>query len=277
MKTLIFLLLMSITYISCTKEPIEPINQENLYLTLNYVFPAKSGDITPKGESVYLTFYNKYIEGRILTPRIYYANLFDADNHIGASIYGKWGEEKLFIVPPGKYAIDGVSWPVGYISFGTAITGGVCGDTAYLAFHDTIEVTQTSTNFVLNAEYDCSLVLLDTTEVKETFLFVPDTTNWSFPMPYYKAVKTTMMKTEEFYHTFLFNGAINGEGYDKVNLYLGVTTTRREMIYPPLEPSYLENISFSIPLWVYQMQAGKYYYFEHTANGYILPPMTGGK
>lgn len=280
MKTLILLSLTITLCISCTKDPKELIDPKNVYITFDYAFP-KSGDIAPKGESAYLTFYHKYIESKILTPRTYYANLYDADKLVGASIYGIWGKKSLFVVPPGKYVIEGISWPVTYVSSGMAITNSICGDTAYLKFHDTITVTQTSTNILLNAQYDCSLVLLDTTEVKSTMLFAIDTTNLGIFTPYSKSVKREMMKTEEFYHSFLFNGTLNGIGYDKVDLYLSVTTTRMEMVYHgpgttsyDMPSAYLENIVKIFPLWVYQMQPGKYYFFENTANGYTLTPMT---
>ena len=280
MKKLLFLALI-VLCMSCTKDPVELIDPKNVDITFDYTFP-KSGNIAPKGTSAYLTFYHKYIESKMLTPRTYYINLYDPENHIGANIYGKWGKKSLSVVPPGRYIAEGISWPVGYVQNGTAFTNTVSGDTAYLAFHDTITVTHISTNFTLNAEYDCALVLLDTTEVVDTRMFLIDTTDLHIFTPYSKSVKTKMMKTDEFYHSFLFNGTLNGDGQNKLDLNLDITSSKMEFIYinPDLGtpsyhpgPSYWANIHYTIPLWTYHMQEGKYYLFERTENGYIIPPM----
>jgi len=265
MKTLIFLLLVVMTCYGCTKDAIEPTSKENVYVTLDYALPVKSGDITAKG-GVYLDFYAKYVANKTLTPKTYYINFYDGEKKVMASVSGTWGSKALVSLPPGTYATDGFSWPTSY---------GVCGDTAYLRFKDTVTITQTSTNLVLNAHYDCSLILLDTADVISTDIFMPatDTANFRFYQPYYQAVKKTMMKTEGFYHTFFFIGAAVGDGYDKTNLYLSVTE-RQRVVVDPSNPDYMINKITTFPLSVYNWEAGKYYYFESTESGYNLTPMT---
>ena len=262
MKTLIYLFLATLTFIGCTKETFKPESTENVYVTLDYVFPVKTGDINPKGEPLYLDFYTKYIASKVLTPRTYYVNFYNNETRVGASISGTWGSKSLISLPPGTYETEGFSFPTTY---------GMCGDTAYLTFKDPITVTETSTHLVLNAYYDCALILLDTTGVIRTDIFMPapDTANFSFYQPYYQAVKPTMLKTDGFYHTFLF---LN-DGYDDVNLYLTVTGRERVMV-DPSNPEYMVNKATTFPLFIYTWEAGKYYYFENTDSEYAFTPMT---
>ena len=267
MKTLLFLLTIMLC-VRCTKEPMDIPSTGNVKISIDYGFPS-SGNITTKGTSVYLDFYNKYISSKILTPRTYSINFTSINLHTAQTVEGEWGSKMLVSLAPDKYAIEGISHPTKY---------PVCGDTCYLKFHDTIDITQTSTNITLKAYYDCSLILLDTTDVKNT-LFFADTTKWTYYTYFYKAVKKTMMKTEAFYHSFYSEGPANGDGYDKTNLYLNVVSRRTEPVIAmptPMNPHppTIENKSTTIVLWLYTWQPGKYYYFENTADVYNLTPMT---
>ena len=276
MKTLIFVLTIMMC-ISCTKEPNEPTdltNQKNANVTLDYAFTSY-GNITAKDGSLYLNFYNKYISSKILTPRTYEIQFQTFPTNLPGTVItaeGVWGSKMLVTIPPGKYVVAGFSHPVKY---------PVCGDTCYLKFHDTIDITQTSTNITLKAYYDCSLILLDTTDVKKT-LFFADTTKWTFYTQFSNAVKKTMMKTEDFYHSFYSEGPANGDGYDKTQLYLNVTSRRWLPVVPemptPMNPHPSNNPvnkSTTIILWLYSWTPGKYYYFENTSDVYNLTPMTG--
>jgi hypothetical protein len=265
MKTPIFLLLTIMMCLSCTKEPIESTETGNVTVTLNYVFPSRSGDITTKGESPYLGFYNKYISGKVLTPRTYYL-VFESIGvtpNFAQAMGGKWGSKIFIPLPTGKYSVTGQSVPLKY---------NVCGDTCYLIFHDTINITQSSTDITLKAYYNCSLILLDTTDVKSTELF----TNDVLPAD---AIKPTMLKTADFYHIFYADGPANGNGCNKVNLNLKITSrqilTTQDEYFP--FTIYVRNKSLTMYLYLYKWDAGKYYYFEETANGYDLAPMTNGK
>jgi hypothetical protein len=263
MKKLIIGLIVSVMF-SCTKQPVETY-PGNVNVTLDYAFPSRSGDITAKDGSPYLNFYNKYISSKVLTPKTYVINFNALTLQTATTAAGEWGSKILVALPPDKYAVNGVSRPVRY---------GVCGDTCYLKFHDTIDITQTTTNITLKAYYDCSLILLDTTDVKKALLFA-DTTKWTFYQTFHNAVKTTMMKTADFYHTFYADGPANGDGCDKTNLYLNVTSRRTQTIIDPLRGPFTENISTDIILWLYKWEPGKYYYFSATDNGYTLSPMIG--
>jgi hypothetical protein len=274
MKKLMIILTI-ILCISCIKEPIERTIPGNVNVTIDYAFPTRSGDITAKSlePGIYLNFYNKYISSKVLTPRTYYLE-FDGmnNNHYSTGASGIWGSKMLITLAPDRYVVKGYSHPTKY---------PVCGDTCYLKFHDTIDITHTSTNITLKAYYDCSLILLDTTNVKKT-LFFADTTTWTFNMQFSNAVKKTMMKTEDFYHSFYSEGPANGDGYDKTQLYLTVTSRQWERPMPetptpsnPHPSNTPVNKSSIIALWLYTWTAGKYYYFEDTSDAYILTPMTG--
>ena len=72
----------ALAFSSCTKIPdaAKDTATDNVKISLNYAFPARTGDITAKGGSVYLDFYTKHIFGKILTPRTYYLEFDGIDN-----------------------------------------------------------------------------------------------------------------------------------------------------------------------------------------------------
>jgi hypothetical protein len=267
MKTLIFFLLI-ILCLSCTKEAIEPTNPGNVTVTLNFGFPS-SGNITAKSESPYLNFYTNYISSKVLTPKTYGLTFesIGVTPNFSQGINGKWGNKIFVPLPTGKYAVTGFSLPNADFVHPRYY---ICGDTCYLRFHDTITITQTSANITLRAYYDCSLLLIDTTDVKSTELYVdaPST----LPVD---AIKPTMMKTNEFYHTFLRDGYDNGHGNDQIPLKLKVTSRQMVTVYDsgPQNLPRTYNKSRTLYLYLFTWDAGKYYYFSNTDNGYALLPM----
>jgi|ERR1035437_1070084 hypothetical protein len=247
MKTLIFFLVIMMC-ISCTKEPNEPTdlnNQKNANVTLDYAFPSRTGDITAKGESVYLDFYTKYIESKILTPRTYILSFHGLTNDFVLSVTGKWSDKDLISLPPDKYSIIGSSVPKTY---------ELCGDTCYLQFGDTIDVTATTTNITLRAFYTCALLLFDATNIESTNI------NAEHPEKGY-TYKTTMVKTEEFYHTFLLTSGGGTEDYGMQGAELSLTIYTKD------------NGEWGFGIWKYQFMPGKYYSFSSSDGGFTLPQM----
>lgn len=243
MKTLILLSLTITLCISCTKEPMDIPSTGNVKISIDYGFPS-SGNITTKGTSVYLDFYTKYIASKILTPRTYTLLFEGINNHLTTAVSGKWANKDLIALPPDRYAIQGNSYPTQY---------DLCGDTCYLEFHDTINITQASTNIMLKAQYVCSLILLDTLNVKSTE-FGGVMTGFTY--------KKTMLKTEGFYSSFITAKHIDTSHHSN-NVDLDLVVTERN------------NKVVTILLWTYLWEDGKYYYFGNTDNGYNLSPMTG--
>ena len=241
----------ALVFSSCTKIPdaAKDTITANVKVSLNYAFPSRTGDITAKGGSVYLDFYTKYIFGKILTPRTYYLEFDGIDNpNFMLAVLGKWANKDLISVPSGKYIIQGYSYPTIY---------NISGDTCYLKFYDTINVTETIINITLAAKYDCSLILLDITNTQNVQLrndgnFVNGAGNWTY--------KSTMMKSEEFYHTFIRGKSITG-----VNMYVDLIITKE-----------VPNERVTIFLWNYIWEAGKYYYFSNSDNNYTLSQFTNG-
>jgi hypothetical protein len=259
MKYLFFFLVI-IMCLSCTKQPNEPTdltNQNNVNITLDYAFPVHSGDMVTKGESTYLDFYNDYILSKILTPKTYSLQFVGPFNNwsINQNVTGQWGSKSLISLPPGKYIVQGGSGSTPPL---------ICSDTCFFTFNDTIEITQTSTNLILKAHYGCSLILLDTADVKSTKIEAN---------PEYKIIPT-MMKIGGFYHTFI--GNVNNV-YPAPNFSITVTHRSMEPIQNsgPYGPFY-QNKSTIILLYLYTLEIGKYYYFENTSNGYTIVPMVNG-
>ena len=247
----------ALVFSSCAKIP-DAANDatSNVKVTLDYAFPH-SGNITTKGlASSYLDFYTKYIESKLLTPRTYIL-LFTGHKGVdslpstGSTVYagsviqviGKWGSNDLVSLPPDVYTVTGMSVPTQY---------DLAGDTCYLNFDDIITVTASTTSIVLKADYTCSLVLLDTTNVRGTSIVTERKVGYS-------TYKPTMLKTDGFYSTFVVaNSNIDENHYQ---LDLKVTT---------------KDGPVDIGLWSYHFTAGKYYYFGNTGSNYTLSQFTNG-
>src|ERR1035437_5963526 len=250
MKTLLFLLTIMLC-VRCTKEPIEPLettSSGNVKISIDYAFPSRSGDISAKDGSIYLDFYTKYISSKILTPKTYIL-LFSGQAHgFVTSITGKWGNKSFISFPPDKYTVIGTSVPTKY---------DIAGDTCYLSFHDTVTVTPLTSNIVLSATYDCSLLLFDTTNVTSTAIQADNPAYNDKTFGY--TFKTSMLKTEEFYSMFLRAGENDGWGNPgALDIYLNGRNDKR--------------VSFGS--WNYTFEPGKYYYLSSTDNSYNLVPMT---
>jgi hypothetical protein len=271
-KSLILLLIL--VCLSCTKQPIEPTNSKEVKISIDYAFPTRSGYITPKGSTDYLNFYTKYVEGKILTPKTYVLTFTRLDdystpessedfrNNLFVTV-GKWASKDQISILPGKYLVGGYSFPINRtIIPGTPnniviMKNDIIGDTCYIEFHDTLTITQTTASITLKAKYACSLILLNTTDVLNTFLkqsedYYKDMGDWSF--------KTSMMKTEEFYHSFVRSEFVSGVPY-YYNIQLIVNKIMNERV--------------TINLWNYSWENSKYYYFEFANNNYTLAPMIG--
>jgi hypothetical protein len=209
-----------------------------------------------KSNPIYLDFYTKYIASKVLTPRTYNLTFeglsYDVNGQkILISVNGTWGTQGLISLAPDRYIVHGSSSPTQYT---------LAGDTCYLGFNDTINVTESETHYTVKAIYDCSLILVDTTGIDHTFMMASPST-WmdhgpaGAPIPY--TYTSTMMKTDGFYHTFLKSRYV---APGRVELDLVITKRDKKQV-----PIYL---------WTYKWEEGKYYYFGNTDNTYNLVPMT---
>ena len=235
MKKLFTLLItvLMLCALSCTKIKLTDDIQGSANVSLNYVFYSHTNDITTKstmtiGEQ-YKVFYTKYILSQQLTPRIYELIFTSLNTKLKTYINGKWSNKELINFPIGKYIVTGSSKPLKYASL---------GDTCSLIFQDTISVTTLTTNLTLKANYGCSLLLFDNTNIK------------SIATVDFGDIKPLLLKTEDFYHAFMVD--TNEE----------LTITR------------FDGSSFILMTNNYSFILGKYYYFADTGGSYILPQMT---
>jgi hypothetical protein len=244
-----FILLISLFLYGCTKESVDPTNSKDLKISIDYAFPVISGDMTPKGSSTsYLNFYNKYIVGKILTPKTYNINFVNLENNYQWGISGLWGAHDLISVPPGKYRI-----------FGDSRAVEDCSDVCSFTFSDTIIISSVTVTLTLKARYACSLLLLDTTNIGRT--------QFSTTHPNPLVITKGMMKTEDLYHSFI-SDQVNSSGvYSNYSIDLWIANR------PDIGADFGTGMSISITGQKWQL--GKYYYIENTGNGYIVPPMTG--
>jgi len=266
MKNHLIPLILFFALIGCKKIDDKDMITNNVSISLNYALAPRSDYMAPKGFSIsdeYQAFYTKYIANEILTPKTYSITFEGLNNNVVGRVRGVWGTKQLVTFAPDKYAISGTSWPAKY---------NICGDTCSLKFCDTIDITQSTTNIILKAYYDCSLILIDTTNVKNTNYVISKA--WNYSVPFIDAVKPAMMKTDYFYHTFYNSGAMEGCS-PKNEINLNVYSKLIDQIGTPYDPAAIIYKATTIMLWFYTWETGKYYYFGDSNGSYSLQPMNG--
>jgi hypothetical protein len=246
-----------------TKDELNSIVNRNVSInyTLNNSPRVIKNNMVNKGAiDDYKAFYNKYIVGRILTPKLYSLTFTGINTHSITSIVSeKWSDKRILTLPEEKYIVTGYSKP-------KCQSFSLSGDTCYFSFNDTIEITQNTTEITLKAIYDCSLILFDTTNIdfigvglsnaiEETTLD-PNIRISTFEGWY---CKPTLLKTENFYHLFLFNN--DAWKANKGNLIMSIVKYRGTTV-------------MNVQLGTYSFVPAYYYYFADTNGDYILPPMS---
>lgn len=244
MKTHVGILSVLMMCVSCAKESVEPAppvvnaTKGNVKVLIDYGFT--SGNI--KGP-IYLNFYNKFILSKVLTPRTYQLIFEGKDSTtFMTTAIGHWGTSNFINLPRGTYAVRGESNPT---------LNNIAGDTCYLKFDEVITIDPATTSVTLKAIYTCSLILIDTLNVKKAELFSGGNNGNTF--------KKDLLKTEEYYHTFARDSYLMDRSKYAVNFTLMVTKRNSNVV--------------NLLLWNYFWEAGKYYYFANTESGYSLPAM----
>lgn len=238
MRKIIFLGTM-ILLLSCSKQE---INQNDACFTIDYYFPD-TGTMYSKSatsDAVYQDFKKNYIDTRKVTPTKFYLTFKNEQDGTIAKINGDWTRQEGFMLPAGKYIVNGYSEPAEYNYSSTsdyAVT-----DTLYLSFSQTIELSAETDEIKLQATYNSYLLLFDKANIQDI------SKAYTYPLCF--------RNTENVYFAFISNSiaedthpiSIIRSNGDKSNLYLDQLNG--------------EN--------------GNYYYFRDTDYGFDLPEMKPG-
>lgn len=230
---------------SCSSEKEGPMKEkQDVSLTIGYTL-INSGSMT---KSTYSDFYDKYINSRVLTPCSYSISFKNIESGDSLVVNGLWENKDFFTLKEGNYEVKGTSYPmnsskVGYKEY-------IVQDTVSLCFNEKMKITKDMNNLLLKANYDCCMILFDNANIKDIYLRKDMTP------------KVNAYKLDNVLYLFIRDKKILDE----------VCTELKT-------PLYIERKDGSVSeLWInkFNMEKGKYYYFENINGNYELSPMENG-
>lgn len=172
MKKTIYSLGLLLALIMCAcassiEEPTIPQAGKEVSFTLNYTF--KSGNMSRTNAEVYDAFYEDKIKTKELTIDDYQLEFTNSTSEVKHTFSGKWSNEDKITLLEGKYKVKGTS---------TAEKN--CSDKASIVFSKDIEITGETTQVVLDADYDCALIMFEKTGIESVNLVEISTTYTPF-------------------------------------------------------------------------------------------------
>ena len=157
MKKILFILMSSLLFISCSKEEVNEIKE--VLFNVDYKF-VENGDMSRNvnGDDVYTKFYDDYIKTKILTPKNYTLTFKKKDNGSTVTINGLWDKKDGIRLTEGDYIVTGTSYPLDNPS-----------DTVFIKFDETVSITKDMGTLNLTAKYDSWLLMFDIDNINEIY------------------------------------------------------------------------------------------------------------
>lgn len=236
MKRILFVALMCMAFVGCTKggdvpEMPEPQpTPEMVTFSINVQMPT-TGSMTRGASDIYDNFYSAYIQNKKLVPEEYSLTFYKGSEKIG-SFSGKWDAE-FITLPEGTYKVVGNSdgqW-----------------ETMSLRFEEDVNITKGTKSISLTAIYNCYLLMFDT----QTFSYAS--------MQYMSGSAHTgraFTTTDEVHYMF-----INGKEGKLEDIEYRVVGTKNEG---------------SVNVNAFSFENGKYYLFELIDGSITIPRMQQG-
>lgn len=249
--------LLALVMCSCSKEE-EVVAPAEVEVKLDYTF-AESGSMTRAGADVYATFYDTYIKTKKLTPATYKLTFKNKDTgSLALEVNGSWGDNNVVRLPSGTYTVEGTSHPIidGY--------SGVPADTVYMKFKENVTIQEDMTELELNADYDCYLLLFDTSNT--TSANYNSREQYSYNTSSYKTLPIPSDET----NFWLF---INSQSYRYTDSQENLTYT---YVNKSIDLERTNGDVTTIDFAGLKVENGKYYYFNDMTNSFDIPPMESG-
>ena len=224
----------------CSNETLETTFEE-VNLKLNYTF-VESGSMTRlDGNTIYSSFYDKYIKTKVLTPSLYSLTFTNVDTGAKAKVRGNWNSQDGIRLPIGEYLVEGQSRQ--YVSSIDA-SAECIADTVYLNFKENVKIQLDQTSLMLTANYDSYLLLFDATNATKIT---------------YKGVNMYSLKKFDNQYALFVDSVSTIDSKDDIII-----------INRP------NGASVEISLKDIPFEKGKYYYFNDLTNSFNIPPMESG-
>lgn len=190
-KVYLFILMLSLALFSCKKD----VPKDVVSFKVDYAFKATSGEMLKSAATDYLAFYNKYIVGKILTPKSYHLEFTGKTKGNKATVDGTWSGSDIITLPADTYTIVGYSYPEG---------GNTLGDTCYINFNNEVAISKATTTISLTGTYACWLVAFNNSIGYLNYAWKVGETNYGDAIGF----------TEQFSYTFMKSAPAGGWFYN---------------------------------------------------------------
>lgn len=187
-------------------------------------------------EEVFNEFYAKIKTG-VLVAEDYELTLTEVNTGAKYSFKGKWNSHDLVTLRTGTYNVVGTS----------TAEGENIQERCSFTFDEQIEISITSKVVCLHANYDCSLLIFNTSDIQSL-------------QNYNGKGLATLFTFNTYKYAF-----VNGLLYDE---------TKRNDAY--LLGKYTDNAEFKIYTGNLNFEKGKYYVYNSVSNSFDVPPMEEG-
>lgn len=240
MKKVFSLMLLLATIIialpSCSAEEDEPVTTpQEVEVKLDYSL-FESGSMARSGETVYQQFYNDYIKTKVLTPTAYSLSFVKGTKEV-MSVSGTWDSNDAIKLLEGDYIVTGTSAP----------TDRYVSETVYLNFNENITISKETDKVVLNAKYNCFLLMFNAETIKSAA--------WKFVS---NSGETEMSKAGDVYYMFV----AETQNSEKRDLLVNITRQN--------------GTTIELNITSMNLKKGKYYYFNDMTNSFDVEPMENG-
>jgi len=215
----------------------EPADEEvSVYFIFNLSTDNGSSMTKVTNEEVFSEFYGKIVSAELVAPN-YSLTLTETSTGARYEFNGSWNSHSMVTVRTGKYHVVGTS----------TASGESIQEKCSFIFDETIEISASSSEISLTAQYDCSLLIFSSNEISSLSNYDGEQSHTFFTFKSYK-------------YAFV-NGSLYKEGKQNDAYIGGVYTDGAEF------KCYTGNLFF---------EKGKYYVYSSVSGGFNVPPMEEG-
>lgn len=140
------------------EEPIAPAETKEVVFELDYTFEGSS--MSRSNADVYDDFYETNIKTKLLVADDYQIEFRNKSTGTFYKCNGKWSNEDKITLPVGLYAVTGISY-----------AGSACNEKASIKFIKDVEIKEDTKQVVLEADYDCWLIMFAKSNIKSIQYF----------------------------------------------------------------------------------------------------------
>ena len=214
------------------------INETKVYFvyTLDTSIGNSMTRVASTNEEVYNEFYAKISTGELVAED-YDLTLTEVTTGVTYTFKGKWNSHDLLTLRTGTYKIVGTS----------TAAGENIQEKCSFTFNEQVEISITSSVVTLHANYDCSLLIFNNSDILSLQNFNGTDLVSFFTFSSYKYA---------FANSLLYNETKKSEAY-----ILG---------------KYTDDAEFKIFTGNLEFEKGKYYVYNSVSNGFDVPPMEDG-